>query len=150
MFVATADALTPGTNVPVNTGFAGQGQFRQGMQTGAVGQGQAGGFAGGAANVPGRVGQQQGAGITVGDLPSGPVAPGGGCECITAPCNCAGTGGGLSQGFPNTNQPGTYTGPMVIGGQAGGIPLNPTYWSQSGAVQPAGTGQLGAGQFIRR
>jgi hypothetical protein len=156
-FAATADAqLRPGANVPPNAGFAAQGKFPQGVQTGAMGQGQAGGFAGGAATVPGRVGQQQGAGITVGDLPgpdqnlpTGPIQGGQGgpgtCACIAAPCNCPGTGGGLPQGLPNANQPGTYTGPMVIGGQqtTGGIPFNPNLnTGQPGALQTAGAGQL--------
>jgi hypothetical protein len=181
---AAGTPLSPGTNVPANAGFAAQGKFPQGVQTGAMGQGQSGGIAGGAVNVPTRVGlgQQQGAGIVAGDMPgtptgnspTGPIggpigggAVGGGgpgtCECIAAPCNCPGTGGGLPQGLPNTNQPGqlvihgqagggnqqdfptTPTIPTVLGGQqsTGGIPFNPNWnTGQSGALQTAGAGQL--------
>jgi hypothetical protein len=139
---AASAASNPVTRFPANTGFAGQGQFRQGMQTGAASQFQRGGLAGGAANVPAGTGfspqgqfqqgmqtgapgqmggagsltqtvpgtgQQQGAGIVAGDFPApkGPSNPAGSpstiggvqggpgtCYCITAPCNCGGTGSG--------------------------------------------------------
>jgi hypothetical protein len=146
MFVVTANALVPGTNVPANTGFSGQGQFRQGMQTGATiqGQGQAGGFAGGAANVPGRISQQQGAGIYVGEnsgpgssFPSNPAGSIGGgqggpgtCYCIRAPCNCPGSTqsgplsvpGQFQQNQPLLNQP--VQGQQFLDQPVQGQPLN--------------------------
>ena len=113
-FAIAADAqLRPGTNMPASTGFSTQGQLRQGTPTGAFGQGQAGGFAGGAANVPGPIGQQQGAGIWIGEmdsrptgnLPPGPIGGGPGgpgtCQCIRAPCNCPGSPPGVPLPYPN-------------------------------------------------
>jgi hypothetical protein len=120
LFVAAANAArpNPGVQMPVNTGFAGQGQFRQGMQTGVPAQGQAGGFGGGAINVPAGTGLgQQGAGIAAGERsgstsptgpfnPTGPIGGGQGgqggpgtCYCIRAPCNCGGT-----SSFPSGSQ----------------------------------------------
>jgi hypothetical protein len=152
-FAVMANAqLRSGTNVPANTGFAAQGQFPQGMQTGALGQGQAGGLAGGVLNQPGVInpGQQQGAGIWIGEgdirptgtLPGG--TPGGPtCQCIAAPCNCPPSTGSLPKG-PILDQAGQPPIPGLPGQQSGpgGIPFNPGFATQSGAVQPAGTGQL--------
>lgn len=106
-FVITAGAVSgPNPYVPAGTGSAAPGQIRPVTQTGVPGKSPAGGLSGGALNAPARAGQQQGAGITVGDLPGtktggsptdpiggGPGGPGT-CQCIRAPCDCGGTSGG--------------------------------------------------------
>jgi hypothetical protein len=118
--IAAGAQVSKGATVPVTTGVSSPGQFRQGMQTGTFGQGPAGGVAGGIQNVPGRTGQQQGAGIWVGEmdnrptgnLPAGPFGGGsagpGTCQCIRAPCNCPGSPPGGQLPFPGQfpqNQP---------------------------------------------
>jgi hypothetical protein len=127
--IAAGTQVSQGANVPVKTGVSSPGQFRQGMQTGTFGQGQAGGMAGGVQSVPGGIGpgQPQGPGIVVGEQnPSG----GSQCYCIRAPCNCPGSSqsgqlpipGQFQQNQPMLNQP--VQGQQVLNQPFQGQPLN--------------------------
>lgn len=107
-----------GANMPATSGLSSPGQFRQGMPTGAIGQGAAGGVAGGIQTAPGIPNTgQQGAGIWIGEgqnFPTGRLPGGSGgaptCQCIRAPCNCPTSGGPL----PATNFPGPNLNPQAV------------------------------------
>jgi hypothetical protein len=148
-FAIAADAqLTPGTSLPSNTGLASPGTFRQGMQTGAIGQGTAGGFAGGFQNLPGGIvtRPQAGTGIAVGEpSPSGGAT----CYCIRAPCYCPGSSPGGTIPFPSQQFPDQrFPNPPVLSQPFQGQPLS-TLPASAGSVNPAFSNAAGPGTITR-